>query len=84
MFNGPFLNFKRNIGDAEIFIYPRGYEFWFNMPELPGYLNPVKIDSKNDDGVISATIYLNELVNKYRNKEGSPCTTYADTEEDGT
>ena len=84
LFSGPILDFKRSLGDSELFIYPSGYEFWFNMPELPVYLNPVRIDTWNDDGVVSATLYLNELVNKYRDKEGSPCTTYADTEDEGT
>jgi hypothetical protein len=84
MYSGPMLQFKTSIGDSELFIYPKGYEFWFNMPEMPIYLNPVKIDSANDDGIAQAVVYLSELVTIYRSKEGSPCSTYSDDNEKGS
>ncbi len=83
LFDGPLLDFKTSIGDSEVFIYPKGYEFWFNMPDMPIYLSPIKIDSNNDDGIARAGIYLNELVTIHRNKEGSPCTVYSKDEVEG-
>ena len=53
------------------------------MPELTAYLNPVKIDIKNDDGLVGATMHLNELKFTYKDKQGSPCNIYADKEDDG-
>ena len=80
LYAGIKLFLSKSIGDYELYIYPEGYEFWFNMPELTNYLNPVKIDAINNDGMIGASMFLSEEIYQHMNKDGSPCTTYSDNE----
>ena len=83
LYNGISLSLRKSLGDYELFIYPEGYEFWFNMPKFPTFLNPVKIDSKNDDGIVAASILLSEQVYNHMDKVGSPCGTYSSDDHAG-
>ena len=70
MFDGATLRIKIGKTDHELYVYPKGIEFLFKLVELPPVLNPVKIDSSNADGVVTATMLLSELQMKHLNKDG--------------
>jgi len=77
------LKLKKLNCDTDLYIYSKGNEFWFSMPELPLFLKSVQLDSQNKDGVISATALINEIQTKSINKPHSPCKTYTMTEDIG-
>jgi hypothetical protein len=39
IFNSILLQLRANRGNYEVFLYPKGNEFWFNMVELAGNIS---------------------------------------------
>jgi GTPase SAR1 family protein len=62
---------------------PKGFELLFNLVELPSILTSNRIDTKNDDDVITATVLLSELQTTLLNKSGSPCKVYSNDIDEG-
>jgi hypothetical protein len=66
--------------DIDVYIYSKGSEFWFTILEPPEWLNPVRVNTQNNDGIISATVTFSEIQTKALNMPHKPCRTYTLTE----
>ena len=76
VYDGIYLKLKQQNWDNELHVYPEGDEFWFALAELPMSMQSVSIDSKNVDGIISATLFISEDQTTLHSRHSLTCPIF--------